>query len=140
LNDSTEHHHDLSYDHPAYQLKMTELRLPPIASPASITNDHDKIATTTTTTTSSMPTLTSTPFPGRRGYRLIDGSKAYYRFSDIMFEASRLKSSPKRTARLSPSCPSTETDLPPMTSNPSISVCSGINNFPLTKPTRSNRY
>lgn len=65
---------------------MTEVRLPPIASPASITNDHDKIATTTTTTTSSMPPLTSAPPPGRQGYRLIDGSKAYYRFSDIMFE------------------------------------------------------
>ena len=44
----------------------------------------------------------------------------------------------KRTARLSPSCPSTETDLQLI--RRTLSVFSGINNSHLTKPTRSNRY
>jgi hypothetical protein len=34
-------------------------------------------------------TMASSASSERPGYRLIDGSKAYYRFSDIMFEASR---------------------------------------------------
>jgi hypothetical protein len=107
---------------------MTEVQPRLAASPTPNTKDHDTIAPTTTTTTSSMPTLTPTPPPGRQGYRLIDGSKAYYRFSDIMFEASR------RGQIIM-----TWLSWPQLTLQSRVHR-SGTNNSLPTKPTRSNRY